>query len=203
MRRMGNGGTGLALATAIALIVPLGAAAQQPKKSRTGETIIIHGQVPTPQVVTVRPRAVPEYSRQVLGPELYEQSHAAMLDSGYDVVPLRQVTGQRLVDTTMAPLAAADSAALAAQREAIQHAQTRLDSLQRAAGASAAARSAAGDSAAARVNAADAARTQEIQELLRELRMHRERLDSLSAAVENIGRPDTSRTPRDSTRKPR
>src|SRR6185312_10892667 len=193
MRRMGNGGTGLALATAIALIVPLGAAAQQPKKSRTGETIIIHGQVPTPQVVTVRPRAVPEYSRQVLGPELYEQSHAAMLDSGYDVVPLRQVTGQRLVDTTMAPLAAADSAALAAQREAIQRAQARLDSLQRS----------AGDTAAARTNAADAARTQEIQELLRELRMHRERLDSLSAAVENIGRPDTSRTPRDSTRKPR
>ena len=203
MRRMGNWRTGLVLATAIALTVPLGAAGQQPKKSRTGETIIIHGQVPTPQVVTVRPRAVPEYSRQVLGPELYEQSHAAMLDSGYDVVPLRQVTGQRLVDTTMAPLAAADSAALAAQREAIQHAQTRLDSLQRSAGASAAARAAAGDTAAVRTNAADAARTQEIQALLRELRLHRERLDSLSAAVENVGRPDTSRTPRDSTRKPR
>ncbi|MGH7632561.1 MAG: hypothetical protein ACRENC_02440, partial [Gemmatimonadaceae bacterium] len=79
MRRMGNWRTGLVLATAIALTVPLGAAAQQPKKARTGETIIIHGQVPTPQVVTVRPRAVPEYSRQILGPELYGQSHAAML----------------------------------------------------------------------------------------------------------------------------
>jgi hypothetical protein len=39
--------------------------AQQPRRQ---ETIEIRGQVPTPQVVTVRPRETPAYSRRVLVP---------------------------------------------------------------------------------------------------------------------------------------
>lgn len=51
------------------------AGAQQPTKPtprpatpRRQETIEIRGQVPTPQVVTVRPREAPAYSRRVLVP---------------------------------------------------------------------------------------------------------------------------------------
>jgi len=45
--------------------------AQQPARTqppRRPETIEIRGQVPTPQVVTVRPREAPDYSRRVLVP---------------------------------------------------------------------------------------------------------------------------------------
>ena len=54
-----------------AALVAFGAAgraqAQQPtkpppKKAATGQTVEIRGQAPTPQVVTVRPREVPEYA---------------------------------------------------------------------------------------------------------------------------------------------
>jgi hypothetical protein len=50
--------------------------AQQPTQPRTQqrrpETIEIRGQVPTPQVVTVRPREAPEYSRRVLVPAFFD-----------------------------------------------------------------------------------------------------------------------------------
>ena len=39
-----------------------------PQQPRRQETIEIRGQVPTPQVVTVRPREAPAYSRRVLVP---------------------------------------------------------------------------------------------------------------------------------------
>ena len=39
-----------------------------PQQPRRQETIEIRGQVPTPQVVTVRPRETPAYSRRVLVP---------------------------------------------------------------------------------------------------------------------------------------
>src|SRR5689334_24934336 len=43
--------------------------AQQPRRQ---ETIEIRGQVPTPQVVTVRPREMPAYSRRVLVPAFFD-----------------------------------------------------------------------------------------------------------------------------------
>ena len=43
---------------------------QQP--ARRQETIEIRGQVPTPQVVTVRPRETPSYSRRVLVPAFFD-----------------------------------------------------------------------------------------------------------------------------------
>ena len=39
---------------------------------RRQETIEIRGQVPTPQVVTVRPREAPSYSRRVLVPAFFD-----------------------------------------------------------------------------------------------------------------------------------
>jgi hypothetical protein len=58
------------------------ASAQQPTPSRPAprtqqprrqETIEIRGQVPTPQVVTVRPREAPAYSRRVLVPAFFDR----------------------------------------------------------------------------------------------------------------------------------
>ncbi|HUQ82375.1 MAG TPA: hypothetical protein VM076_14580 [Gemmatimonadaceae bacterium] len=48
--------------------------AQPPSRTqqRRPETIEIRGQVPTPQVVTVRPREAPEYSRRVLVPAFFD-----------------------------------------------------------------------------------------------------------------------------------
>ena len=43
--------------------------AQPPRRQ---ETIEIRGQVPTPQVVTVRPRETPSYSRRVLVPAFFD-----------------------------------------------------------------------------------------------------------------------------------
>src|SRR5215207_164791 len=45
---------------------PTPAPSQRTQPPRRGETIEIRGQVPTPQVVTVRPREAPAYSRRVL-----------------------------------------------------------------------------------------------------------------------------------------
>jgi len=44
--------------------------AQPPRRQ---ETIEIRGQVPTPQVVTVRPREAPAYSRRVLVPAFFDR----------------------------------------------------------------------------------------------------------------------------------
>lgn len=44
--------------------------AQTPRRQ---ETIEIRGQVPTPQVVTVRPREAPAYSRRVLVPAFFDR----------------------------------------------------------------------------------------------------------------------------------
>ena len=43
-------------------------------QQRRPETIEIRGQVPTPQVVTVRPRETPAYSRRVLVPTFLDRS---------------------------------------------------------------------------------------------------------------------------------
>ena len=54
------------------------AGAQQPSPRtpppRRTETIEIRGQVPTPQVVTVRPREAPAYNRRVLVPAFFDHN---------------------------------------------------------------------------------------------------------------------------------
>lgn len=59
------------------VVVPVAAAHAQQRpeqraQPRRQETIEIRGQVPTPQVVTVRPREAPAYSRRVLVPAFFD-----------------------------------------------------------------------------------------------------------------------------------
>ena len=94
------------------LLLPAAAHAQdssskQPVRRRQ-QPIEIRGQVPTPQVVTVRPREVPTYSRQVLYPRFYDHDFWPSILPAYTLVTKRQVTGTVPIDSVTAR---ADSAA--------------------------------------------------------------------------------------------
>ena len=91
-----------ALTVAVAMAVPAAAHAQQPTPApvkRRQAPIEIRGQVPTPQVVTVRPREVPAYSRQVLVPNFYDHDFWPSILPGYRLVRKRQITGALPVDS--------------------------------------------------------------------------------------------------------
>lgn len=82
--------------------IPIAAHGQQttqPPVKRRQAPIEIRGQVPTPQVVTVRPREVPAYSRQVLVPNFYDHDFWPSILPGYRLVPKRQVTGAVPIDS--------------------------------------------------------------------------------------------------------
>jgi len=96
-----------ALALAIALIAVADVQAQQPtqqpakRPARRQAAIEIRGVVPTPQVVTVRPREVPQYSRVVLVPNYYDHDFWQSLLPAYQFVPQRMITGSGVPrDTT-------------------------------------------------------------------------------------------------------
>lgn len=91
----------LGLVVAVALALPVGMQAQNTKQpvKRRQQPIEIRGQVPTPQVVTVRPREVPTYSRQVLYPRFYDHDFWPAILPAYQLVSKRQVTGQVPVDS--------------------------------------------------------------------------------------------------------
>ena len=203
-------------------------AAPPRKPPKAGQTIVIRGQVPTPQVVTVRPREVPVYDRQVLGAENGAASFWSAAMPGYRLLSRSQVTGKSPTDSTVpstvagaaaagAPGAApagagaqsTDLAARTREMEAIRgelaQRRARLDSLERA-DRDAAAKQHAADSASAAAaqqgqNAADAAqRAAEIKELMKELEYRRARLDSLEAVVKALGvARDSLRAPHDTT----
>lgn len=128
-----------------------------PKK---GQAIEIRGQVPTPQVVTVRPREVPTYDRQLLAPAFYNGTGSTASTGAVQLVPESQVRGSTALDTmpaimaheggvpTVGPLAvhpdsmrnvrdtaATRAGASTAEIEAMRHElavrRARLDSLQR------------------------------------------------------------------------
>jgi hypothetical protein len=82
------------------LLVPALAEAQQPTRRRQAP-IEIRGQVPTPQVVTVRPREMPAYSRQVLVPRFFDHDFWPEIQLGYQMVPERQISGRTVSDTMM------------------------------------------------------------------------------------------------------
>ncbi|HZS61399.1 MAG TPA: hypothetical protein VFA43_19130 [Gemmatimonadaceae bacterium] len=85
--------TGALLVFFFSCFVVTSASAQvTPKKKKPApvggaQTVEIRGQVPTPQVVTVRPRAVPDYSRGVLVPAFYDQHFWPSILAPYRVVP--------------------------------------------------------------------------------------------------------------------
>jgi len=79
--------------------------AQAPRRQ---ETIEIRGQVPTPQVVTVRPRETPNYSRRVLVPAFFDHDFWGSILPPLEIVsPIR---GPRADSTSRS---AADSASRA------------------------------------------------------------------------------------------
>jgi hypothetical protein len=80
--------------------------AQQPARrpARRQAAIEIRGVVPTPQVVTVRPREVPQYSRVVLVPNYYDHDFWQSLLPAYQFVPKRMITGSGVPrDTSRVP----------------------------------------------------------------------------------------------------
>ena len=81
--------------------VALPGAAQAQRRKPTPRTapIEIRGQVPTPQVVTVRPRETPEFSRQVLVPNFYDRQFWPVILPGYALVPRRTLAGPTAVDS--------------------------------------------------------------------------------------------------------
>ena len=99
------------LAPVVLVMAPTAAAhGQQRPEQRTQpprrqQTIEIRGQVPTPQVVTVRPRETPMYSRRVLVPAFFDRDFWPSI-----LPPLEIVSPARAPrpDSTRTP--AADSA---------------------------------------------------------------------------------------------
>jgi hypothetical protein len=81
----------LALVAVVALVPSLAEAQRTTRRRQT--PIEIRGQVPTPQVVTVRPREVPAYSRQVLVPNFYDHDFWQSILPGYHLIPERVITG--------------------------------------------------------------------------------------------------------------
>jgi hypothetical protein len=79
------------LAGMIALNSSSADAQRQPTRRRQ-PTIEIRGTVPTPQVVTVRPREVPAYSRQVLVPRFYDHDFWPEIQEGYAIMSGRMMT---------------------------------------------------------------------------------------------------------------
>jgi len=68
--------------------------ARQPRTQaqRRPSTIEIRGQVPTPQVVTVRPRETPAYSRRVLVPGFFDHDFWPSILPPLDIVSPKSVT---------------------------------------------------------------------------------------------------------------
>ena len=97
----------------LALSAALHAQNTKPPVKRRQAPIEIRGQVPTPQVVTVRPREVPTYSRQVLYPRFYDHDFWPSILPAYQLVAKRQVTGLVSVDSATVR---ADSAATSSLR---------------------------------------------------------------------------------------
>ena len=78
------------IATLVA--TPVAVEAQQ-RPARRQQSIEIVGQVPTPQVVTVRPRELPQYDRRVLVPTFYDHDFWQSILPGYLLVRQRTITG--------------------------------------------------------------------------------------------------------------
>ncbi|MGH7717653.1 MAG: hypothetical protein ACREON_02255 [Gemmatimonadaceae bacterium] len=147
--------------------------AQRRPPTRREQTIEIRGQVPTPQVVTVRPRDVPAYSRQVLVPRFYDRTFWPSILPAYQIVPMRQIGPDAPLDTVPEVVARVPEAAVPAP------------------GAP------PGPPGAAPADTAPVASEsleREIEAIRQELARRRARLDSLEEAIRRMGRPaDTLR----------
>lgn len=110
-------------------LVPSMAAAQRRPTSGQTTAIEIRGTVPTPQVVTVRPRETPQYSRQVLVPQYYDRSFWPSVFPAYQLVAARQIAGAALAGAGTAPGVPGLELELEALRRDLEYRRARLDSL--------------------------------------------------------------------------
>lgn len=84
-----------------ALALSAAEARAQERPPRQQAPIEIRGTVPTPQVVTVRPREIPAYSRKVLVPNFYDHDFWPSILPAYEMVPQRALSGEVPLDTTI------------------------------------------------------------------------------------------------------
>ncbi len=171
----------LGVAVALTLCASIGEA-QQPTRRGTSRTIEIRGQVPTPQVVTVRPREAPQFDRNVLVPDFYNPDFLGLATVGYQLVPRSTITGSqadtvRLAERQMTPPAVGVITTPAPLPAPV-----------------------AGVTPAAPADTSgDAARRAEIEAIRKEIALRRARLDSIAGRVQSMGAPAA---PRDTTRRP-
>jgi hypothetical protein len=186
------------LETTLAIAAVLGVAGHSDAQQRTRraqtprqQTITIKGQVPAPQVVTVRPREVPAVSRQVLVPTYYDRSFWPVILPGYQLVQRSELTGVGATDTAAAPIATAGQSGTPQPAPALLPAPPITQPLPGAQPASTAA-------APVQPQTTAGTRDQELEALQREIRMREARLDSLLNRVHREygpARPDTTRKP--------
>ncbi len=105
MSRFVRVGCGVLIGGALLVASSRLGAQQKGPPPRKGQAIEIRGQVPTPQVVTVRPREVPSYDRQLLAPAFYNGTGSTASTGGVQLVPESQVRGTTALDTISAGMA--------------------------------------------------------------------------------------------------
>lgn len=128
------------------------------------QTIEIRGQVPTPQIVTVRPRAIPPFPAQVLVPAFYDHQFWPVILPAYQIVSRSDVLGVSASDSLL-PAAATPVAGAPAQGAPAVRAPGAVDT-----------------AGAGRAVAQPATRNEELEALRRELELRRARIDSIDAA---------------------
>lgn len=180
MSRFVRVGCGVLIGGALLVATSRADAQQKGPPPKKGQAIEIRGQVPTPQVVTVRPREVPAYDRQLLAPAFYNGTGSTASTGAVQLVPESQVRGTTALDTMPSVVAHEGGVPTVAPL------QQRPDSM----------RNAHTDTAATRAGAS----TAEIEAMRHELAVRRARLDSLqrmlnarSQAPVELGTPPAKR----------
>jgi hypothetical protein len=158
MSRFARLGCGVLIGGALLTFASRANAQQKGPPPKKGQAIEIRGQVPTPQVVTVRPREVPTYDRQLLAPAFYNGTGSTASSGGVQLVPESQVRGTTALDTIPAGIAREGGVPtvgpLAVHRDSMRNVR---------------------DTAVTRAGAS----TSEIEAMRHELAVRRARLDSL------------------------
>ncbi len=229
MSRFVRVGCGVFMGGVLLMGASRASAQQKAPPPKKGRAIEIRGQVPTPQVVTVRPREVPAYDRRLLSPAFYTGTGGTASAEAVQMVPESQIRGTAALDTlpgalareggvpTLAPLelhpdsmrnrrdtvatrAGASTAEIEAMRHELALRRARLDSLQRLVDTQRQTPVDLGTPPAKRMSSADsAARVQEIESIRRELEYRRQRLDSLQREVRMMGRSRRPAAPKSTT----
>lgn len=150
----------------VGLLIVIAAIVQPAEAQR--QTIEIRGQVPTPQIVTVRPREVPEFSTEVLVPAFYNHQFWPVILPAYQIVQRSEVYGVMATDSM--PAGAGDPVPVAGAPDLMPGEPV--------------ARRPVADTAQANVAPQVPAATtnEEIEALRRELELRRARIDSIDAA---------------------